>query len=88
MNAPTPISVTGHSLGGALSPAVALWLSDTKAQWDPSGRSSLACLPSAGPTSGDQAFATYYMEANLRASRRASITVWTLFRMPGKATIC
>jgi hypothetical protein len=58
--APTPITIAGHSLGGALSPAVALWLSDTKAQWDPSGFSSLACLPSAGPTSGDQDFSTYY----------------------------
>jgi hypothetical protein len=57
---PTPLSIAGHSLGGALSPAVALWLSDTKASWDPSAYSSLACLPSAGPTSGDQDFSTYY----------------------------
>jgi hypothetical protein len=57
--APTPITIAGHSLGGALSPAVALWLSDTKARWDLHG-SSLACLPSAGPTSGDQDFSTYY----------------------------
>jgi len=58
--AKTSITVTGHSLGGALSPAVALWLSDTKGEWDPGKYSSLACLPSAGPTSGDQDFSTYY----------------------------
>jgi hypothetical protein len=56
----TSITVAGHSLGGALSPAVALWLSDTKGQWDPNKYSTLACLPSAGPTSGDQGFSTYY----------------------------
>jgi hypothetical protein len=53
LTTPTPITVTGHSLGGALSPAVTLWLSDI-------GFSSLACLPSAGPTPGDLDFSTYY----------------------------
>lgn len=56
----TSLTIAGHSLGGALSPAAALWLSDTKATWDPSGFARLACLPSAGPTSGDQDFSTYY----------------------------
>ena len=54
------ITVTGHSLGGALSPAFALWLSDTKGQWDPAGRSKIACLASAGPTSGNGDFASYF----------------------------
>jgi Lipase (class 3) len=56
----TPLLITGHSLGGALSPTVALWLSDTRSQWDPNGRAALSCLPSAGPTPGNQDFATYY----------------------------
>jgi hypothetical protein len=54
------ITTAGHSLGGALSPVAALWLSDTRAQWDPAGRATLSCLPSAGPTPGNQDFATYY----------------------------
>jgi hypothetical protein len=54
------ITVTGHSLGGALSPAVALWLSNIQGQWDPTGRSQLACLASAGPTPGNGDFASYF----------------------------
>ena len=57
---PVAVTTAGHSLGGALSPVVALWLSDTRAQWDPAGRVALSCLPSAGPTPGNQDFATYY----------------------------
>jgi len=56
----TPLVITGHSLGGALSPTVALWLSDTRSQWDPNGLATISCLPSAGPTSGNRDFATYY----------------------------
>lgn len=54
------ITIAGHSLGGALSPAMALFLSDTKKAWDPLDNSTLFCVPSAGPTSGNQDFATYY----------------------------
>jgi hypothetical protein len=62
---PFKITIAGHSLGGALSPVTALWLSDTKAQWDPTGRATLSCLPSAGPTPGNQDFATYYQNSPL-----------------------
>ena len=54
------ITVTGHSLGGALSPAFALYLSDTQGSWNPAGRTRLNCLASAGPTPGNADFATYY----------------------------
>jgi len=57
--APITINIAGHSLGGALSPTLALWLSDTRAKWDPAGNATLAVLPSAGPTAGNQAFAQY-----------------------------
>lgn len=49
------IDVTGHSLGGALAPALALWLSEnlgTKAQ--------ISVYPLAGPTAGNADFAAYY----------------------------
>ena len=57
---PVNVTCTGHSLGGALSPAVALWLLDTQAQWDPQTRATILCEPTAGPTSGNGAFAGYY----------------------------
>jgi len=56
---PLSLAITGHSLGGALSPTVALWLSDIRDQWDPSKNASFYVLPTAGPTAGNQAFAAY-----------------------------
>ena len=56
------VYVTGHSLGGALSPALGLWLADTQGQasgWDPGSNASLAVYPFAGATPGDQHFAAY-----------------------------
>jgi hypothetical protein len=53
------IDVTGHSLGGALSPTLTLWLADTRSSWDPSGASRLAVYPLAGPTAGNADFAAY-----------------------------
>lgn len=60
---PLSITVTGHSLGGALSPAVALMLQDTQGKangWDPESKSSISVLPSAGPTPGDVTWRDYY----------------------------
>jgi hypothetical protein len=55
------IDVTGHSLGGALSPALALWLADTEAQWNESPtRARFAVYPLAGPTLGNAELAAYY----------------------------
>lgn len=54
------VSVTGHSLGGALAPALALWLADTAGSWDPQGRASLDVVSFAGPTGGDADYAAYY----------------------------
>jgi hypothetical protein len=61
------LTTAGHSLGGALSPVAALWLSDTQADWDPAGRATISCLPSAGPTPGNQDFATWYANSPLGA---------------------
>jgi len=60
LSANASLVITGHSLGGALSPVVALTLSDRRNQWDPNGWATLSCVPSAGPTPGNQDFATYY----------------------------
>ena len=60
---PVKVSVCGHSLGGALSPALGLWLMDTQGspnQWDPAGTSEVAVYPFAGPTPGNPAFSSYY----------------------------
>lgn len=61
-NAParTTVHVTGHSLGGALSPVLALWLADTRTEWDPNGLADLHVASFAGPTQGDADFAAYY----------------------------
>lgn len=61
------ITVTGHSLGGALSPSVALALLDTEGLpltdpngWDPDSKSQIAVEPTAGPTPGNATWADYY----------------------------
>jgi hypothetical protein len=58
------IDLTGHSLGGALSPTLALWLADTQQQWNqhwsPTQGARFAVYPLAGPTAGNAAFAAYY----------------------------
>lgn len=53
------IDVTGHSLGGALAPTLALWLADTRADWDPRQQARIAVHSLAGPTAGNAAFAAY-----------------------------
>lgn len=51
--------VTGHSLGGALSPAMALMFHDELRE---SGWSDIRVLPLAGPTPGDRGFAEIFMK--------------------------
>ncbi|HVF60697.1 MAG TPA: hypothetical protein VNJ70_12900 [Thermoanaerobaculia bacterium] len=58
-NGALQIHVTGHSLGGALAPTLALWLADTRGDWDTSGQSTIAVVSLAGPTAGNAAFAAY-----------------------------
>lgn len=54
------LSVTGHSLGGAIAPVLAQALSDNKSAWCPSGKAvNIKTYPFAGPTPGDEAFQGY-----------------------------
>lgn len=61
--APLEIIVTGHSKGGALAQAVAVWLKDAldsadpQESWDPARRAQVACHVFAGPTPGNAGFA-------------------------------
>lgn len=51
----------GHSLGGALSPAMALFLNDTQERWTvASVHASVHCYALAGPTIGNEAMASYF----------------------------
>lgn len=51
--------VSGHSLGGALSGTLALWLHDVRILWDPFHQVTLSAMPTAGPTAGNGDFAGY-----------------------------
>ncbi|MFL5387011.1 MAG: lipase family protein [Longimicrobiaceae bacterium] len=55
----THLVVSGHSLGGALSPTLTLWLHDVRILWDPFHLVKLSTMPTAGPTAGNSHFAGY-----------------------------
>jgi hypothetical protein len=57
---PTEVVTTGHSLGGALSPVLALWLADTITQWRPDGKASVSSVPFAGFSPGNADMSSYY----------------------------
>lgn len=60
---PIEVAVTGHSKGGALAPAVALWLKealnsgDSTECWDPTRSARVSCHAFAGQTPGNAGFA-------------------------------
>ncbi len=54
------VLVTGHSLGGALSPCFSLYLEETRPAWDTLAAVAINCFPTAGATPGDAAFSEYY----------------------------
>jgi hypothetical protein len=56
------LTVTGHSLGGALSPTLALALIDPQGPLSSLTQSQVRAYPTAGPTPGNMAFAERYLE--------------------------
>ena len=52
------ICVTGHSLGGALAPTLALWLKDIQGEKLPES-AKISTVAFAGPSAGNKDFATY-----------------------------
>ena len=54
------ITVTGHSLGGALCHALALYLHDNVSVWDEHNCSRISCVSFASPTIGNRMLARYY----------------------------
>jgi hypothetical protein len=63
--------VSGHSLGGALSPTLTLWLHDVRILWDTFHLVQLSTMPTAGPTAGNSIFAAY-SNKHLTATRFAN----------------
>lgn len=55
-NGTTRLIVTGHSLGGALSPTIANWAQDKLKQVDPKWNGQVFAMPTAGPTPGNAAY--------------------------------
>ena len=56
---PIEVTVSGHSLGGALSPTLALWLEDTQEEWDSESLATISVYAYAGPSPGNGEFARY-----------------------------
>ena len=67
--APCEVTVTGHSLGGALCTALALYLECTHDTWDPHRCCTVRCVSFAAPAVGNAAFAALY-DAALGATTR------------------
>jgi hypothetical protein len=72
---PLEVVTTGHSLGGALSPAMALWLVDTQTDWDPAGRATVSTVPVAGFSPGNADFATYFEQKLAARTQRVRQTL-------------
>ncbi|MGK8521656.1 lipase family protein [Nocardia asteroides] len=66
------LTVTGHSLGGALSPTLALFLRDTQWLWDNSEEATISVLSTAGPSFCNQEFVDYTTQRLQRVQRYAN----------------
>ncbi len=84
------LAVSGHSLGGALTPVMALYLKDTMTSWNKNHIVKvISAYPTAGPTAGNEAFARAVSKNIVYESRYNNIDVvpqgWqksTLARVP------
>ncbi|MFX0574524.1 lipase family protein [Nocardia nepalensis] len=66
------LTVTGHSLGGALSPTLALFLRDTQLVWDFFQKAKISVLSTAGPSFCNQEFVDYTTDRLQRVQRYAN----------------
>ncbi|MEU2037212.1 lipase family protein [Nocardia niwae] len=66
------LTVTGHSLGGALSLTMALFLRDTQWLWDNSEKARISVLSTAGPSFCNQEFVDYTSQRLQRVQRYAN----------------
>jgi pimeloyl-ACP methyl ester carboxylesterase len=66
------LTVTGHSLGGALSLTLALFLRDTQWLWDNSEKAKISVLSTAGPSFCNQEFVDYTTQRLQRVQRYAN----------------
>jgi hypothetical protein len=64
------VTVVGHSLAGALAPTFALWLHDTRTEWDPQVQVQLEVVALAGATPGNADFSAYYNARLGEATKR------------------
>lgn len=58
-NGPIHITFTGHSLGGALAPTLALYFQERQLQWKTKYKATISCTAFAGATAGNAQFAKY-----------------------------
>lgn len=56
---PINVTFTGHSLGGALAPTLALFFKQYQAEWDPAQTATVSCTAFAGATAGNAKFAAH-----------------------------
>jgi len=68
-SSPVDVHIIGHSKGGPLAAALAVWLADTQGaasaraeQWDPNGDARFKLHTFAAPTPGNLAFAKHFKE--------------------------
>ena len=84
------IIITGHSLGGALSPVYTLYLqhqldSMVAAKIKNTGNNTLYCLSTAGATPGDVNFANYYNSVDNGLLFKNTTRIWNYFDLVPRA---
>ncbi|HEY3741669.1 MAG TPA: hypothetical protein VGL53_17580 [Bryobacteraceae bacterium] len=78
MNSVTQAGVcfAGHSLGSALASTLALYARDNQSTWDPSSKATVTTINFAGPTAGDENFATYF-DNSFAYTGASKLPFWT-----------